>query len=175
MHIIAIANQKGGVGKTTTAINLAAGICAATGKKPLLVDTDAQGNLTSACGLDPNEVDATVLDWMAGEATFEEVAQECKAFDVVPANRRLIGVDARFANTYGKEHLLAEALGHVEAFGYDFVLVDCPPGMGVVPINALVASTAVCAVVQTQYFALEGLALLEETLKKLYSQTRFKN
>ena len=166
MEIIAIANQKGGVGKTTTALNLAAGINRQTQKKPLLVDLDPQGNLTRACGVSPTP-GATVFELMAGQANFAAVAAPGDAWDLVPANDRMARADLSFGGEIGREKLLSRALAQAEAFGYDVCLLDCPPNLGLITVNALAAADHVVIVCQTEFFALDGLALMAKTIDQV--------
>jgi len=165
LKVIAIANQKGGVGKTTTAINLAVGLHRLTGKKPLLVDLDPQGNLTRACAV--NGSGPTVFELMAGQAGFEEAAQPGEAWDLVPANDKMARADLAFGGEIGRERLLARALASVERYGYGFALLDCPPNLGLITVNALAAAGHVAIVCQTEFFALDGLKLMAKTVAQV--------
>lgn len=162
LEIIAIANQKGGVGKTTTAVNLAAGIHRLTGKKSLLVDLDPQGNLTRACAVEA--AGSTIFELMAGQASFEDVATPGDAWDLIPANDRMARADLAFGGEIGRERLLARALSAVEQYGYDCALLDCPPNLGLITVNALAAARHVAIVCQTEFFALDGLKLMTKTI-----------
>lgn len=162
MKTIAIANQKGGVGKTTTALNLAAGLHRQTGKKPLLVDLDPQGNLTRACGV--RGQGPTVFELLAGDSTFEDVASPGEAWDLIPSNDKMARADLTFGGEIGRERLLARALARGTAYGYDYALLDCPPNLGLITVNALAAAGHVVIVCQTEFFALDGLQLMSKTV-----------
>jgi chromosome partitioning protein len=158
--IIGIANQKGGVGKTTTAINLAACLGAAE-KRTLLVDLDPQGNSTSGMGIDRTACTHSVYDTLLGtvpalQATVHNVVD---GVDLLPATRDLVGVEVELVRLAERESRLRAALRPVVA-GYDFILIDCPPSLGLLTINALVAAQAVIMPLQCEYYALEGLGQL---------------
>ena len=163
--IISIANQKGGVGKTTTAINLAASL-AALEKRTLLVDADPQANATSGLGLEVPKMEASIYDCMIGDATVQEIIQktELPYLDVVPSNMNMVGAEVEMINLERREQRMKEALeGAIEA--YDYVLIDCSPSLGLVTVNALTASHSLLVPVQCEYFALEGLGKLMSTIK----------
>ena len=160
VRVIAITNQKGGVGKTTTAINLSACLAAA-GKKVLAIDADQQGNTTSGLGLEKNEMERTIYELLLGEAEISEVKQPTcvERLEVIPANIRLTGAEIELIGKEGREFILKEALDPVKE-EYDFVIIDCPPSLNLITINALTAADTVLVPIQCEYFALEGLEQL---------------
>ncbi len=165
-NIICIANQKGGVGKTTTAINLSASLAAAE-KKTLLIDGDSQGNATSGVGADSGKVQKENLyHAMIGHVPLEKVilATAISHLDVIPANRDLIGLEVEFVHVEEKEKRLTHLLQSLDG-NYEFIIIDCPPSLGVMTINALVASNYVIVPLQCEYFAMEGLGYLLNTVK----------
>jgi len=166
---IAIANQKGGVGKTTTCVNLASGLAAA-GQQVLLVDLDAQGNATMAAGINKYELPHSTLDVLFEPERFASV-RVCVAegFDLLPANSDLVSFERRTADEEQRYRRLEQALAAVAAAGasYDFVLIDCPPALGALTLNALVAADEVLVPVQCEYYALEGLTDLLDTVAQV--------
>jgi chromosome partitioning protein len=165
-NIICIANQKGGVGKTTTAINLSASLAAAE-KKTLLIDGDSQGNATSGIGADSNIVQKENLyHAMIGHVPLEKVilSTAISHLDIIPANRDLIGLEVEFVNVEEKEKRLMHLLKSMDR-SYEFIVIDCPPSLGVMTINALVASDHIIVPLQCEYFAMEGLGYLLNTVK----------
>ena len=166
MKIISITNQKGGVGKTTTAVNLAA--CLANLKRHvLLIDLDPQGNATTGVGVFKKEALPTVYQLLIGRATFEEVKITTEfGFDLMPANRELSGAEVELVELKNREVRLKNALKNIESL-YDFVIIDCPPALNMLTLNGLVASNAVLIPMQCEYYALEGLSDLIETLRKI--------
>lgn len=164
VRIIAITNQKGGVGKTTTAINLSSALAAA-GKKVLIVDADQQGNATSGLGLDKNSLDVTLYNMMLGEATLEEIIQPTcvNGLHLVPANISLTGAEIELIGREKREYILKSQLDEVKK-QYDFVIIDCPPSLNIITINALTAADTVLVPIQCEYFALEGLEQLIHTI-----------
>ena len=164
VRVIAVTNQKGGVGKTTTAINLSACL-AAEGKRVLAVDADQQGNTTSGLGLDKNDVPLTIYDVFLGEATITEVKQPTcmDGLEVIPANINLTGAEIELIGNDRREYILQEALAEVKD-AYDFIIIDCPPSLNMITVNALVAANTVLVPIQCEYFALEGLEQLLHTV-----------
>lgn len=163
-RIIAIANQKGGVGKTTTVINLSASL-AEQGKKVLTVDMDPQGNSSSGLGLDKDDLDLTVYQLMIGEAEVEECIRPSvvEGVDVLPATVHLAGAEVELIGTGGSQYILKKALEKVRR-DYDFILIDCPPSLNLLTVNAMTAADAVLVPIQCEYYALEGLSQLLYTI-----------
>ena len=161
--VISVANQKGGVGKTTTTVNLAT-LLAKKGKKVLLIDTDPQGNATSGLGI-TKELELSVYDILVGETTFEETVQETaiKHLKVCPSNISLAGAEVELVSMMSREQRLKVKLDEVKEY-YDYILIDCPPSLGLVTLNAFTASDSVLIPVQCEYFALEGLGQLLNTV-----------
>lgn len=164
-RIIAIANQKGGVGKTTTAINLSASL-ASLGKKVLAIDMDPQGNMSSGLGVDKNEVEKTVYDLIIGnigieECIFEEVIEN---LDVLPSNIDLSAAEIELIGVDNKEYILRDEVNKVKE-KYDFIIIDCPPALSMLTINAMTTSDSVLVPIQCEYYALEGLSQLIHTIE----------
>lgn len=173
-HIISIANQKGGVGKTTTSINLSASIAAAE-NRTLLIDIDPQGNSTSGLGIDKQN--NSIYEVLVGLQTIENVIipSDMPFLDVVPANINLVGAEVELIDSDHRETLLREALKPIRD-KYDYIFIDCPPSLGVLTLNALSASRAVLIPVQCEYFALEGLGQLLNSInivKKYFNPDLF--
>ena len=164
VRIIAIANQKGGVGKTTTAINLSACLAEA-GKNVLVVDADPQGNTTSGLGIDKNAADPTVYNLLLGECDIKDaLTKSCvDKLKVIPSNINLSGAEIELIGTENREYILSTALKKVRK-DYDFIIIDCPPSLNLITINALTAADTVLVPIQCEYFALEGLEQLLHTI-----------
>ncbi|MCL2345415.1 MAG: AAA family ATPase [Desulfobulbus sp.] len=166
MRVLAITNQKGGVGKTTTAVNLAASL-AAEGQRVLLIDMDPQGNATTGSGITKKEALPTVYQLLIGAASLNEVCLHTDfAFDILPANRELAGAEVELIDLEQREYRLKNALQN-NRDRYDFMLIDCPPALNMLTVNALVAADSVLIPMQCEYYALEGLSDLVETLRKV--------
>jgi len=163
-HILTVANQKGGVGKTTTAVNLAASLAAAE-RRTLIVDVDPQGNAGSALGAPRDGLEGSVYEVLLDGRPLAEVVRrtELKFLDLAPASRHLVGAELELAMVEGREHRLAEALAPL-APEYEYVVVDCPPSLGLLTLNGLVAAQGVLIPIQCEYFALEGLADVLRTI-----------
>ena len=162
--VIAVANQKGGVGKTTTSINLSAAL-AAEGKKTLLIDMDPQGNATTGFGIDKNEIENTVYELLLGECSFDEalIAGVLDGLSIVPANVNLAGAEIELLDLPRKEYILKDNLDFVRD-GYEYIIIDCPPSLSLLTINAMTAADTILVPIQCEYYALEGLSQLIYTI-----------
>ena len=166
-RVLAITNQKGGVGKTTTSINLAASLVTA-GRRVLLVDLDPQGNATMGSGIDKRGLKSTVYQVLLGETSISSVRVRSQSggFDLIPANRELAGAEIEMVDLAERETRLKTALDDIRD-QYDFVLIDCPPALNLLTVNGLCAANAVMIPMQCEYYALEGLSDLVQTIKKV--------
>jgi chromosome partitioning protein len=162
MHVLAVLNQKGGVGKTTTAVNLGAAL-ARRGRRVLLVDLDAQGNLTDHLGVEPEDGATTSYDVLVEGAPIADaaVATGTEGLHVVPAHEDLAALEVETADRTGRETRLREALARLPDGAYDWVIVDCPPSLGLLSLNAMAAADEVLITLQTEYFAMRGLTQLQ--------------
>ena len=162
--IVSIANQKGGVGKTTTSINLST-ILAKKGKKVLMIDADPQGNASSGVGIDRDEIDLSVYDVLINDVQIEEVVKKTnvKNLDICPSNINLAGAEVELVSVMSREHRLKEKLDVIKD-KYDYIIIDCPPSLGLITLNAFTASDSVLIPVQCEYYALEGLGQLLNTI-----------
>lgn len=163
--VLAIVNQKGGVGKTTTSINLSAYL-ALKGKKTLLIDADPQGNATSGIGLEKKELNKTIYDVLINGDEIKEVIQQTgrKNLWICPANINLVGAEIELVSLLSRETILKRAIQPVKS-QYDFIIMDCPPSLGLITLNALTAADGVIVPIQSEYYALEGLTQLMDTIK----------
>lgn len=164
-RIIAIANQKGGVGKTTTSVNLSACL-AHIGKKVLLIDTDPQGNATSGVGVNKGEVQKCIYDILIDDVAIKEVIRSTKVdnLDIIPATISLAGAEIELVSTISREVRMKHAIQEAKEL-YDYIIIDCPPSLGLLTINALTASDSIIIPVQCEYYALEGLSQLLSTIR----------
>ena len=162
--IVSIANQKGGVGKTTTSINLST-ILAKKGKKVLIIDADPQGNASSGLGVDREDIELSVYDMLINDVSVEEVVKKTniKNLDICPSNINLAGAEVELVSMMSREHRLKEKLDVIKE-NYDYIIIDCPPSLGLITLNAFTASDSVLIPVQCEYYALEGLGQLLNTI-----------
>lgn len=164
---IAIANQKGGVAKTTTAVNLGAWL-SIMGQKVLLIDTDPQGNATTGVGIDKETVENCIYDVMINSIPLQEVIlpSAVENLDLLPATIELAGAEIELVGVPEREHVLKKALAEIKS-GYDFIFIDCPPSLGLLTINALTAADSLLIPIQCEYYALEGLGQLLNTFQRV--------
>ena len=163
-RIIAIANQKGGVGKTTTAINLSSCL-AETGKKVLAIDLDPQGNMTSGLGVDKSELENTVYELMLDECSIKESMTETvmENLELIPSNVNLAGAEIELLGINEKEYILKNAVDYIRD-DYDYIIIDCPPSLNMLTINAMTTADSILVPIQCEYYALEGLSQLIHTI-----------
>lgn len=166
--IISVVNQKGGVGKTTTALNLASVLSLKKNKRVLIVDLDPQGNTTSGLGLDKQSINLSVFDVLMGQSISEAIINidKIKNLDILAANDKLSAAEVNLVKMNNRESIFKQALSSIVA-SYDYIIIDCPPSLGLLFINALVASNYALITVQTEYYAMEGLGSLVGTIQKV--------
>ena len=166
--VMAIANQKGGVGKTTTSINLAASL-AALDKRVLLLDLDPQGNTTSGLGVDKKSVEQGMYDVLMDEAAVQDVLVEtgCEGLWLVPASMDLAGAEVELVSVEGREKIMCNAFTGYQGTLFDYIIIDCPPALNLLTLNALTASDRVLITLQTEFYAMEGLTQLIDTIRRV--------
>jgi chromosome partitioning protein len=173
-RILAVANQKGGVGKTTTAINLATALAISDKKRVLLVDMDPQANLSVGLGINLRNVENAIGDVLVGGMGLDQIIQQTQTsgIDVAPATIDLSASENQLFSAIGREYALREALASSAVESYDYILIDCPPSLGLLTLNALVASDGVIIPVQTQYYALKGFTALMNVITQIPNTAR---
>ena len=166
--VFSIANQKGGVGKTTTSINLAASL-SALDKRVLVLDLDPQGNTTSGLGIDKDKVEVGMYDLLSGEGVLEDAIMEteCEGLYLVPATMDLSGAEIELVNQENRENVLQVSLEQYKGVPFDYVIIDCPPALNMLTVNALTASDRVLVTLQTEFYAMEGLSQLMDTIRRV--------
>ena len=173
MQIVSFANQKGGVGKTTSALNCATSL-GVLGKRVLLIDLDPQANSTSALGISKNSVKLSIYDVITGKAKsiLDAILEtKYKNLSVIPSNMALASIEAELSSQFGRESFLKSIVEKIDSFGlFDYIIIDCPPSLGMITINALVASNSLIIPTQCEYFALEGLTQLMMSVKAIKSR-----
>ena len=166
-RMIAVANQKGGVGRTTTSINLSACL-AEKGKKVLIIDMDSQGNTTSGLGFEKNDLDKTIYEVLRDEISIEESINEVEGcfgnLDLIPANRNLAGAEIELITANDMQYILKNKLKPIREL-YDYIIIDCPPALGMLTVNAMTASDTVLVPIQCEFYALDGLSQLIYTIQ----------
>jgi chromosome partitioning protein len=163
--VVAICNQKGGVGKTTTTISLGAALVE-RGRKVLLIDLDPQGSLTISCGIDSARLSLTVYNMLCGRTTMPEILHELNGLDIAPANIDLAAAEVELVNALYREEALRSSLQPFQE-EYDYIFIDCPPSLGLLTINAMVAADSLLIPVECEYLALRGLGLLYQTYERI--------
>ena len=165
-NILSVANQKGGVGKTTTAVNTSA-VLSGSGRKVLLVDLDPQANATMGSGIDKHKLENSIYELLIGTEEVDSVLKKTRfGYDLLPSNRDLIGAELDLVDANDREYRLSEQINKL-AFQYDFIIIDCAPSLGLITLNALTSSDSVLIPIQCEYFALEGLGKLLNTIKSV--------
>lgn len=170
MRVVAVANQKGGVGKTTTAVNLSASL-AMSGSRVLLIDLDPQGNATTGCGLDKHGIETSIYEWLIDGVQLQDIVHRCNGgFEILPSNLDLTAAEVALMRQEGREYVMRRRLEERlrpddNGADYDYIMIDCPPSLSILTVNALVAADGVLIPMQCEYYALEGLTALLETVR----------